>query len=465
MILLSQKQEQGEFGDTTCSIDTVKVGSLVSVKASENYVIEVFYMKNTKNATVTLNLRLKMEEHNHSPQKLAELLEVSVQTVNGWLSKRKGISNKYGEKLEALYGETIETLLGEVDVRVEFDILQISTSIALQPTSDKIAQINFSNTIAQAVELSTIESHLTKEQFKVLSSIYPDGKAFIWGTRDGKGPNMPTRMQYSKLKLNDIVLFYQEGRFYAKSRVTYLLSPNQSLSAQLWNGDDTFSNIYFIKEAVAFNLDVIQFNKIVYNKEQKFPVMGFKVLDAKQSLALIKGLELDSIEDYPNVEEVLEHSSAENEDLIRKKLLEMLTKLESKEALTTDSKGQGRAEQHILRVLLYGKKKTSVCECCKKEFPVSYMKTAHIKKRKFTNNEEKLDVNIVFALCPMCDIAFENGDIYVDEGYFKVTSKPLPKDLSDYIDVYDNTICSCYNEKNEQYFKWHKEHHLIKIPN
>lgn len=421
-------------------------------------------MKNTKNATVTLNLRLKMEEHNHSPQKLAELLEVSVQTVNGWLSKRKGISNKYGEKLEALYGETIETLLGEVEDQVELDVLQISTSIALQPTSDKVAQINFSNTIAQAVELSSIESHLTEEQLKKLLSIYPDGKCYIWGVRNGKGSNMPTRKQFAKLAPNSVVLFYQEGRFYAKSRVTFLMA-SQSLSAQLWNGDDTFSNIYFIKEAEAFNLDVVQFNKIVYKKEQKFPVMGFKVLDARQSLALIKELELDSIEDYSLVEEVLEHSSVENEEVIRKKLLEMLMKLESKEALTIDSKGQRRAEQHILRVLLYGKKKSSICECCKKEFPVSYMKTAHIKKRKFTNNEEKLDVNIVFALCPMCDIAFENGDIYVDEGYFKVTSKPLPKDLLDYLDVYDNTICSCYNEKNDQYFRWHKEHHLIKIPN
>lgn len=421
-------------------------------------------MSNQQKSNKKTNLRLKMEEHQHSPQKLGELLEVSVQTVNAWLGKRKGISNKYGEKLEALYGETIETLLEEVEVQDEFDVLQINTSIALQPTSDKVAQINFLNTIAQAVELSSIVSHLTKEQFEKLTSIYPDGKCYIWGVRNGKGSNMPTRKQYEKLNVNDVVLFYQDGRFYAKSRVTFLMT-SQSLSAQLWNDDDTFSNIYFIKEVEAFNLDVIQFNKIVYDKEQKFPVMGFKVLDEKQSLSLIKGLELDSIEDYSFVEEVVQHSSAEDEEVVRNRLLEMLMKLESKEALTTDSKGQGRAEQHILRVLLYGKKVTSVCECCKKEFPVSYMKTAHIKKRKFTSNEEKLDANIVFALCPTCDIAFENGDIYVQEGYFKITSKPLPEDLLDYLSTFQGTICECYNEKNEQYFKWHRDYHLMNIPN
>ena len=143
----------------------------------------------------------------------------------------------------------------------------------------------------------------------------------------------------------------------------------------------------------------------------------------------------------------------------------MLLNLESKDELTTNSKGQSRAEQHILRELLYGKKKTAVCECCKKEFPVSYMKTAHIKKRKFANKEEKLDVNIVFALCPMCDIAFENGDVYVEEGYFKITSKPLPNDLFVYLSTFQDTVCDCYNEENAQYFKWHKDYHLMKIPN
>lgn len=93
------------------------------------------------------------------------------------------------------------------------------------------------------------------------------------------------------------------------------------------------------------------------------------------------------------------------------------------------------------------------------------MKTAHIKKRRFTNNEEKLDVNIVFAICPTCDIAFENGDIYVDEGYFKITSKQLSYNLLHYLSAYHNTVCECYNEKNEQYFKWHKDYHLMKIPN
>ena len=137
--------------------------------------------------------------------------------------------------------------------------------------------------------------------------------------------------------------------------------------------------------------------------------------------------------------------------------------LESKDVLTADSKGQSRAEQHVLRVLLFGKKKTSVCEYCKKEFPITYMKTAHIKKRQFTSNEEKLDANIVFALCPTCDIAFENGDIYVEEGYFKVVTKKYPDDLANYLYAYNDTICECYNENNERYFKWHKEHHLMNI--
>lgn len=167
-----------------------------------------------------------------------------------------------------------------------------------------------------------------------------------------------------------------------------------------------------------------------------------------------------SIEDYSLVEEFVEYSSAEDKEDLRKKILEVLMNLESKQVLTSDSKGQSRAEQYVLRALLYGNKKTSACEYCKKEFPVTYMKTAHIKKRKFTSNEEKLDANIVFALCPTCDIAFENGDIYVEKGYFKVNSKKYPDDLADYLYAHNNSMCECYNEKNERYFKWHKDHHL-----
>ncbi|MET3658644.1 helix-turn-helix domain-containing protein [Sporosarcina psychrophila] len=415
-----------------------------------------------KNQKTNLQLRQKMEEHNHTPQTLAESIGVSVQTVNSWLGKRKGISSKYGEKLEALYGESIETLLEEVVEKAGLGILHLDTSIALQPTSDKVAQTNFMNTIVQSVELASIKSHLTNEQYDTLNTIYPDGNCYIWGVRNGKAPNEPTRRQYEKLSVNDVILFYQKFRFYAKSRVTLLMT-SQSLAKQLWN-DESFCNIYFINEVQSFNLSVIQFNKVVYKDEREYAVMGFKVLNDEQSIAVFNEFELDSIEDYAVVEEVVEQTSAMDEETLREKLLEMLVNLEGKEFLTTDSKGQGRAEQHILRALLYGKKDKSVCECCKREFPIYYMKTAHIKKRKFTNDEEKLDVNIVFALCPTCDIAFENGDIYVEDGYFKVNNRAYPDDLGAYLSKYEDTVCECYNEHNKQYFEWHKDHHLVRIP-
>ncbi|WP_300383514.1 hypothetical protein [Clostridium sp.] len=66
-----------------------------------------------------------------------------------------------------------------------------------------------------------------------------------------------------------------------------------------------------------------------------------------------------SIEDYSLVEKLVEQTSTEDKEALREKVLEMLKNFKSQYALTTDSKGQSRAEQHILRMWLYGKEKTS----------------------------------------------------------------------------------------------------------
>ncbi|MGE7762285.1 hypothetical protein [Peribacillus sp. NPDC097895] len=106
-------------------------------------------------------------------------------------------------------------------------------------------------------------------------------------------------------------------------------------SLYLWK-DEIYKNIYFVTKVEAFNLAVEQFNKLVYGREEKFPLMGFRVLGHEKSLQLLLAFEI--IES----EYILEDSDSINDNL-----LEDLLALEEKESLNSNATAQGRLEQSI----------------------------------------------------------------------------------------------------------------------
>ncbi|MEW4239335.1 helix-turn-helix transcriptional regulator [Priestia megaterium] len=404
-----------------------------------------------KSSKRPLNLEKEMKIHRQTPSDLGQILDVSPQSVNGWLSGRKNISPTYLEKLEKIYGKSADYLLAESEHFTSAVDLFKNNVIALQPTSDKIAQNNYEKTIINSIKLEDIKPYLNSSDYRSLQQIYPDGKCYIWGVKDGK--NLATKKQYDKLNVNDTVLFYQAGLFYSKASIAFLTT-STGLSLFLWE-DGIYKNIYFVTKVEAFNLAIEQFNKFVYSREEKFPLMGFRVLDREKSLQLLLGLEI--IEPEYILEDI--HSSKNN-------LLEELLSLEEKESLNSNVTAQGRLEQSILRKLLFGNQKTANCACCKREFPVSYLVTAHIKKRKFASKNEKLDPNIVFPLCSFgCDTAFEKGDIFVEDGVFKLNQTVNTPYITTILQPFHNQPCYYCNDNTAKYFAWHKDFHLLKVPN
>ncbi|WP_176528128.1 helix-turn-helix domain-containing protein [Bacillus cereus] len=399
-----------------------------------------------------LNLKVEMELHNQSSSDLAEILDVSPQSVNGWLSGRKNIAAEHLETLVKIYGKPAEYLLAENEQVVAAVDLFKNNVIALQPTRDPVAQKNYEKTIINSIKLEDIKPHLNTSQYEELQKIYPDGNCYIWGVKDGK--NSVTKKQFDKLNVSDTVLFYQAGLFYSKALITFLTT-STTLSLYLWN-DELYKNIYFVTKVEAFNLAVEQFNKFVYGREKKFPLMGFRVLDREKSLQLLLALEIIESE-YILLEE--------SDSIDAKNLLEDLLVLEEKESLNSNATAQGRLEQSILRKILFGNRKTAKCACCKKEFPVSYLVTAHIKKRKFASKEERLDPNIVFPLCSFgCDAAFEKGDIFVEDGVFRMNQTANTPYLAETLKHFHNQPCDYYNDNTERFYTWHKHFHVLNVP-
>jgi hypothetical protein len=145
----------------------------------------------------------------------------------------------------------------------------------------------------------------------------------------------------------------------------------------------------------------------------------------------------------------------EYEDLIYK-----ILNLKETEKITLVNR---RTEQDILKKHLFGKKTISQCACCNKEFPITYLVSAHIKRRSNCTQTEKRDLNIVFPMCKFgCDELFENGYIVVKEGKFQSMNKtPTTKDIELFIEQIHGNTCSYFNSDTERYFNWHFEFHNI----
>lgn len=316
--------------------------------------------------------------------------------------------------------------------------------IILQPSANKIAQQHFESTIKNSVNLDSITSHISGEDYNKLKSIYPNGKCFIWGVTPG-GANFK---KWDRIGKGDVALFSRNNSIFASGVVTFKLQ-SSSLSSELWGYNSkhqTWEYIYFLEEIRPQSISYYNFNKVVGYKEN-FIIQSFNVLSEDKSLALINYFELES-------ETFLEPVSKE-------KYNQTLLRLEALEETEIDIISKRRLEQAYLKDYLFGNNITGICACCKKEYPTSFLVTAHVKKRSKCTLKEKKDVNIVMPMCKFgCDEVYEKGYISVSDGKFiNLNKKPINDSILDYIDRYDGQICNYYNPKSATFFKWHIKYH------
>lgn len=319
------------------------------------------------------------------------------------------------------------------------------SKVILQPSGNKDAREHYDDTIENSVSLSKIKPHVSPEEFKVLNDIYPNGECKVWGVTPG-GSNLT---KWNRIESGDVTLFSKDKKIYASAVTTYKLH-SPSLASKLWdynNKGQTWEYIYFLDEVKKHNVPYINFNREV-GYADNYIIQGFNVLRPEQSIAVLKAFDLES--------EVF------SEDISEEKYDDVLAKLEALQETESEILSTRRLEQGYLKRNLFGNKTLGICAGCKKEYPVSYLITAHIKKRAFCEQKERKDSNVVMPMCKMgCDEVYEKGYISVLNGtYIDMKKSPNSSHLQDYINQIVGEKCESYNDKTKGYFDWHYHHNL-----
>ena len=316
--------------------------------------------------------------------------------------------------------------------------------IILQPSGNKDARDHYFDTITNRVPLERIRPFLTAPQNKDLLEIYPCNSCHIWGVTPG-GSNIT---KWDRIQRGDVTLFSSDGRIYASAVTTYKIH-NKKLAAELWNFDksgETWEYIYFIEEIRSLNIPYINFNKSV-GYADNYVIQGFNVLSEAKSNSVFSHFDL--------------HSDSFVEEIDLDSFNALLTKIENLEETERQIVTTQRLEQSYLKQFLFGNNTNGQCACCHKVYPVSYLVTAHIKKRSSCSPQEKRDINVVMPMCKFgCDELFEKGYVSVNDGKFiDMMKNPTSTELQKYLDIVSGKSCSFFNQKTIAYFNWHLKHH------
>lgn len=318
------------------------------------------------------------------------------------------------------------------------------SKIILQPSGNKDSREHYKDTIENSISLQSIRSHISNPDFEILKSIYPSGFCKVWGVTPG-GNNLT---KWNRIETGDVTLFSRNGGIYASAVTTHKLH-SRSLAIDLWdfnNKGQTWEYIYFLEEVKNHNIPYIDFNRAV-GYADNYVIQGFNVLKPSQSISVLKTFDLES-EIF--IEEITEDTYKE-----------ITLKLDTLNETESEYQTKRRLEQGYLKSLLFGKNTIGKCACCKKEFPVSFLVTAHIKKRSFCTKLEKLDPNIVMPMCKLgCDEIYEKGYIsVVNRQFINMNKTPISDSLNEYIKSIENNECEYFSNDTKKYFDWHLNHH------
>ena len=118
-----------------------------------------------------------------------------------------------------------------------------------------------------------------------------------------------------------------------------------------------------------------------------------------------------------------------------------------------------RREQGRLRATLFGTDPTKACAMCGDEFPVIFLRAAHIKPRAECSEEERRQLrNVAMPACVFgCDALYEAGFVAVDSDGLIQLSEDLRSDptLSRHATVLDGRRCTAHRPASAEFFRWH----------
>lgn len=324
------------------------------------------------------------------------------------------------------------------------------SKIILQPAGSSDAGMHYVDTIVNPVSIDGISDYVEPNIVSKLRELHKDGKVPTWGVTPGiKEVN---KNKWEKVLPGDVVLFSRNNKIFASAAVSFTLH-NKNLALNLWKTNsvgETWEYIYFLDEVINQDIPYEEFNATAGYKLNNI-IQGFNVLDEEKSERIISHFELASETYYPPVSQ---------EDYFNS-----LT-LDASKALEREGTYKGRTEQAFLRTVLFKGNKYAKCGICGKQYPVSFLVTAHIKKRASCTDEEKRDYkNIVMPMCKFgCDELYEKGFIAVDGGAIVSTNQIDSTDaMEKYMSVIVGNNCLNFTEDSKKYFDFHLQKYKRKL--
>lgn len=123
---------------------------------------------------------------------------------------------------------------------------------------------------------------------------------------------------------------------------------------------------------------------------------------------------------------------------------------------------EARREQGRLRAVLFGTDLARPCAICGEEYPLTFLRAAHIKPRHDCSEEERRQLRrIAMAACVFgCDALFEAGYVSVaDDGVIQLSDEVRDDaTLSRRAGVLDGRRCAAHNADTAEFFQWHRDH-------
>ena len=326
--------------------------------------------------------------------------------------------------------------------------------VILQPASNKASRINYENTIVNSIRLDTIVKYINPKQEQELREIYPSGEFKVWGIdRDAEGRSTKVN-DWSRITKGDVALFARDKQVYASATVTVKFR-NAKLAEFLWGYKEagiTWEYLYFIDELKSQNISYSSLNTAIpkgdplknefYDPETN--IQGFRVLSDVQSeyvFSIFADLESEIYFD----DTIIGNKDA------------AIARLNKLDGTDRNQVTKLRKEQKILKEWLFSKQKYAVCGICNKEYPVSFLVVAHIKKRSKSNDAERINLDIVMPMCKLgCDELYEQGYIGVKEGkVVSINQKYTTAIIQNLKESLMGINCTYYNDQTKGYFEWH----------
>jgi putative restriction endonuclease len=169
---------------------------------------------------------------------------------------------------------------------------QVAPQIILQPRGGPQVRgpRNFAKSVRQGVQITEIRDALG-DQADVLTGLYPDGIARLWGATPTAQVNNEKVRALRNRRVGDEVLFYAENHFIARARILHLFD-SMAVAREVWGTDEenaTWEHIMALGEVEEF----------------PSPVFAAPILRRLRARVPLRSLTLRSAEDYRRVVELL----------------------------------------------------------------------------------------------------------------------------------------------------------------